>query len=379
MLADDGNKIFSYAQEESEEVLDNNSIERCNSLKEGIEKAQINLLDNIDYNKYNVTLVLEEKRGKLLKDLNKNVTLREVKVSNNKFILFRKLINYLRKLAFEIYNYKNYDFSCCYTTYSYSSNKLVKIASDNTALYVHSNYKDVYETDDEVKEFFDSRKVKDYKHIIFVSNEAKDYFLTLYETLKDKVKVFNNFINTKKIKEDSLKEITIKHPKDKKLLVFVGRLDDSSKKLTRAINIVKELQDTHLWVIGSGPDENMYQELSKKLSLSDRIEFLGPKSNPYPYMKEADYLLLTSDYEGFPVVYLEGLTLKKPFITTIDVSDEEINIGKDYAYIISKEEKLIPKEVKKIFTNKKKMKNIDIEKIQAKRIKQLEKIFDEVV
>ncbi len=41
MLADDGNKIFSYAQEESEEVLDNNSIERCNSLKEGIEKAQI--------------------------------------------------------------------------------------------------------------------------------------------------------------------------------------------------------------------------------------------------------------------------------------------------------------------------------------------------
>ncbi len=345
----------------------------------GIEKAQINLLDNIDYNKYNVTLVLEEKRGKLLKDLNKSVTLREVKVSNNRFILFRKLINCLRKLAFEIYNYKNYDFSCCYTTYSYSSNKLVKIASDNTALYVHSNYKDVYETDDEVKEFFDSRKVKDYKHIIFVSNEAKDYFLTLYETLKDKVKVFNNFINTKKIKEDSLKEITIKHPKDKKLLVFVGRLDDSSKKLTRAINIVKELQDTHLWVIGSGPDENMYQELSKKLGLSDRIEFLGPKSNPYPYMKEADYLLLTSDYEGFPVVYLEGLTLKKPFITTIDVSDEEINIGKDYAYIISKEEKLIPKEVKKIFTNKKKMKNIDIEKIQAKRIKQLEKIFDEVV
>ena len=38
----------------------------------GIEKAQINLLDNINYKKYNVTLVLEEKKGKLLKDLNKN-------------------------------------------------------------------------------------------------------------------------------------------------------------------------------------------------------------------------------------------------------------------------------------------------------------------
>ncbi len=345
----------------------------------GIEKAQINLLNNINYDKYNATLILEEKVGKLLPSLNKNVILRQVKVSTNSFLPIRKLLNFTNKLIFEIYNYHNYDFSCCFTTYSYSSNKIAKMSSKNNCLYVHSNYKDVYDSKEEVLEFFNSRQVEKYKHILFVSNEAADYFLSLYPSLKDKVKVYNNFIDTEKIIIDSQKQINIEKPKNKKLFVFVGRLDDSSKRLTRAINLVKNIENIELWIIGSGPDENTYQDLTKELDLNNRIKFLGPKSNPYPYMKKADYLLLTSDYEGFPVVYLEGITLKKPFITTIDVSDEEINIGKDYAYIISKDENLMLKEVKDILSKTKKIKDIDINKIQQKRIKNLEKIFDEVI
>ena len=51
-------------------------------------------------------------------------------------------------------------------------------------------------------------------------------------------------------------------------------------------------------------------------------------------MKGADYLILTSNYEGFPVVYLEGLALKKKLITTIKVSDDMIKIGKNYGEVI---------------------------------------------
>ena len=63
--------------------------------------------------------------------------------------------------------------------------------------------------------------------------------------------------------------------------------------------------------------------------------FVGQKKNPYPYIGLADYIILTSDYEGFPVTYLEAITLNKKILTTIDVSDDSINIGKDYATIIS--------------------------------------------
>lgn len=346
----------------------------------GIETALINLLNHINYDKYNVDVILEEKKGTLLSEVNKNVSVKELKVSTNKIIIVRKIINLLRKLIFTIFNYHKYDFSCCYATYSFSCNILTKIASTNNSIYIHSNYKDVYHTKKEFMKFFNDRKIEEYKKIIFVSNESANYFKEIYPFLTSKVEVLNNFIDTNKIIKLSNEKISIKKEKNKKLFVFVGRLDDSSKKVSRAINLAKEIKDINLWIIGDGPDRKMYEEIVKKEKVQNRVTFFGKKENPYPYMKEADYIILTSDYEGFPVTYLEAITLNKPIITTIDVSDESINIGKDFAYIISKDQKTMVKQVKEILSvENQKHKIIDINDIQIKRIKRLEKIFEEVI
>ena len=159
----------------------------------------------------------------------------------------------------------------------------------------------------------------------------------------------------------------------------MGRLDDSSKKLGRAIRLVKEIKEIELWIIGDGPDREKYEKEVKRIKLENRIKFMGAKKNPYPYMKKADYIILTSDYEGFPVTYLEAITIDKPIITTIDVSDDKINIGKDYAVIISKDEKEMLKQVKEVLKEKKIPKKIDIEKLQSTRMKEFEKLFDGVI
>ena len=96
-------------------------------------------------------------------------------------------------------------------------------------------------------------------------------------------------------------------------------------------------------------------------------------------MKMADYILMTSDYEGFPVIYLEAITLQKPLITTIDVSDDKLQIGKDYAYIISKDQKEMTKQIKEIIKKTSKVKKIDIEKLQSTRMDDFEKLFDGVI
>ena len=165
------------------------------------------------------------------------------------------------------------------------------------------------------------------------------------------------------------------------LFIFVGRLEDASKKMRRALNVIKETKKTELWVIGDGPDRQLYEDYVKKNKLTTRVTFFGKKQNPYPYMKQADYTILTSDYEGYPVVYLESIVLGTKIITTIDVSDEAMNIGKDFAYIVSKDEKQMVKEVKDILDNKvnKKFKKVDLEEIQKKRIKKIEELFDEVI
>lgn len=345
----------------------------------GIETALINLVNRINLDKYQVEILLEKKEGIFLDKVKEEITVKEYKVYDNRNIMIRKFLNLTKRLLFTLTNYHTYDFSCCYATYSLSGSKLAKIASKNNAFYVHNNYKDLYKDEKKEKEFFDNRGIENFGHIIFVSNEYQKEFLRLYPNLKNKVLVLNNFIDTKSILEKSKEKVQEKKPKDKKLFVFVGRLDDDAKKVGRAILLAKEIKEMELWLVGDGPDREKYEELVKKERVVSRVKFLGKQKNPYPYMKMADYVLMTSDYEGFPVIYLEAITLQKPLITTIDVSDDKLNIGKDYAIIISKDQQEMTDQVKEILTKSSKTKKIDIEKLQATRMDDFEKLFDGVI
>lgn len=345
----------------------------------GIETALINLVNRINLDKYDVEILLEKKEGIFLDKVKEEITVREFKVYNNKNVIIRKILNLTKRLIFVMTSYKVYDFSCCYATYSLSGSKLSKIASVNNSIYIHSNYEHLYTKEKDFREFFDNRDIRNFKHIIFVSNQAKDSFLKYYKEEETKCLVLNNFINTKEIEEKKKVKIEEKKPKDKTLFMFIGRLDDTSKKLGRAIHLIKEIKKTELWIIGDGKDKDKYQEMVKKEKLENRIKFLGAKKNPFPYMNIADYIILTSDYEGFPVTYLEAITLHKPLITTIDVSDDKLNMGKDYAMIISKDEKEMTKQVKEILKKTPKVNKIDIEKLQSTRMDDFEKLFDGVI
>lgn len=334
----------------------------------GIEKSLLNLVNRINLDKYNVTILLESKEGDLLEKINSNIIIKELRVSNypNKYI--RKLINLTNKIIFFIFNGYKYDYSCCFATYSYSSNILSLISSQNNSIYVHSDYTNLY-NDSEFKNFFDTRSIHKFKNILVVSNEIKEGLLKHYNL--NNIRVINNFINPEEIISLSKKK---KIKKETTTLLFIGRLDDSSKKLGRMINIVKNIKDLNLWIVGDGPSSKMYKDLVKTEKLQNRVHFFGSKDNPYPYLKECDYLILTSDYEGFPVTFLEALVLNKKIITTLFVSDENIDI-KEYAYLISKDDNAY-REVVKILKDKKKIKYPDFNLLQKKKMIMLEKIFE---
>lgn len=343
----------------------------------GIEKSLITLLKNIDYNMYDVVLLLEQKKGILLNEVPNNVKVICYKTSSNKNIIVRKVINLLKQIKFIMLNYMSYDCSVCYATYSYPCNKLTKLASQNTCLFVHSNYLHVYNFDlESIKHFFNTRGINKYKKIIFVSNESMQDLINIYPSIKDKSYVISNLINYEEILKKSKEKI--KYSKvNNKLFVFVGRLEEKSKKITRMINLVNNIKNIDLWIIGDGPDKKLYEKLVKE---SKRIKLLGQISNPYPYMRMADYIILTSDYEGYPVVYNEAIILKKKIITTISISDEYIKNIECYGYIISKEEKTMIKQVKNILRNDNlKIKTVDFKKINNEKLKSLYQIFDEVV
>lgn len=58
------------------------------------------------------------------------------------------------------------------------------------------------------------------------------------------------------------------------------------------------------------------KQLVADLDLNDRVIFKGFEQNPYPYIRGAKALILSSDYEGLSMVLIEALILQVPVVST---------------------------------------------------------------
>lgn len=341
----------------------------------GIETALLNLLNNMDYTKYEITLILESKSGVLYDKINKNVIVKEYKVSTSKNIFIRKIKNFTKRVLWILKNYHKYDFSCCYATYSMPCNVLGYYGSKNNCMFIHSNYIYIYPNEKDLRGFFDIRRINKFRKVVFVAKEAKDDLTKYYPKLRETSVVISNLVNSKEILKLSKEKIEAKKGKNT-LFVFVGRLEEASKKLTRLINVVKKLDKVDFWIIGGGDDYDLYHNMIDGYS---NIKMFGPKTNPYPYMLQADYLVMSSDYEGFPLVYYEAAVLGKKIITTIDVSDDYLSM-KQIAHIVSKNEDEMLNQIKSILKEKNdKTIKIDFNEINKKKVEKLEEIIEEVI
>lgn len=347
----------------------------------GIEKSLLALLKMIDYKKYKVTLLLEHKKGIILNKLPKKIKIIEYKINNCKFVLFRKIINRLKLLKTIIFNYHKYDFACCYAPYSIPGSILTRYFSKNNCIWVHTDYYYFYNKNiSKINSFFKARKINLFKHIIFVSKEANQHFNSIYSELKEKTLVCNNLIDDAYIKKMAKK--SIKEQKTKKfLLINICRHEEKAKRLTRLIKAVfllkKDNYDFEVWLIGEGKDTNFYKKMISRLKLNNFIKLIGFKKNPYPYYKLADALILTSDYEGFPVVYLESIIFNVPIITTIDVSGKNLKISNQYGLIMKKNEVDVYKVIKKFLNEGYKInKTFDAKKYNLTTFNMITNMFD---
>ena len=309
----------------------------------GIEKALVNLLKNIPQ-EYEITLLLQEEKGTLLEQLPQNIIRKTYTISKSRWKLLRKIYNRLHLIAFILKNYHHYDGAICYATYDIPSSILTRYLGKKSILWIHSNYVMAYRDSEKVKAFFDQRKISKFDQWVFVSEEAKKDLEPFYPMVKE-AKVINNLIDFDEIKRKAQEKIA--EQKEKNTLLFVGRLEESSKGLFRLLEIMKQYQEQkierHLWLVGDGPDREKYETYCQENNLHN-VRFLGMKKNPYAYMQKCDVLMLPSYYEGFPVVILEALSLGKKVVTTIDVSCEGLNL-KEYVYLTEREATKLQKTI----------------------------------
>lgn len=96
----------------------------------------------------------------------------------------------------------------------------------------------------------------------------------------------------------------------KKEIIYVGRLDNTQKCINRILELwarhEKLSPEWNLTIIGDGKDRYNLEELTKKMNLSN-VNYEGIQK-PRPYYERASILLLTSDFEGFPLVIAECMS-----------------------------------------------------------------------
>lgn len=114
-------------------------------------------------------------------------------------------------------------------------------------------------------------------------------------------------------------------------IVQVGRLNEV-KNHQFSLQVAEELKkhniDFTIYFIGQGPLENHLKQQVRNKSLQSEIKFLGVRSDVTELMASADYMIMPSLHEGFPVVLVESQVIGLRAIVSNQISDEvDLNLG----------------------------------------------------
>lgn len=125
-------------------------------------------------------------------------------------------------------------------------------------------------------------------------------------------------------------------------LVSVGCLS-SQKGFDRLIRVhlrlLEEGISTHVYLIGTGPQEKALKQLVRDLHLQDTVHFLGFKSNPFPYVAQADLYVCSSYSEGLSTSVVEAMVLGRPVVSTrCSGAEELLGSNNEYGLVVENTE-----------------------------------------
>lgn len=160
------------------------------------------------------------------------------------------------------------------------------------------------------------------KNIICVSQGVKDDILTL--DIKPKsIQVIYNPFNLEEIRNKANEKIDFLFPDN--YIVHVGRFAKVKRHdiLIKAFSKIDD-KDIKLVLVGKGEEKNNIKKLVAELKLQNRVMFAGFYKNPFPIIKNAKLLVLSSENEGFGNVLIEAMILNTNIVSTNTLGAKDI-------------------------------------------------------
>lgn len=349
----------------------------------GIEKALLNMVNEMSKDQYDITIFMLEKYGGFFQQIPSHVNieyfngyhhikgllnkppqmmslqlLKQGKIFKALIILSLHIITKLLKdrslyFQFLLRNYpmtKNeYDIAVAYDGpmdfISYFV--LKKIKAKKKIQWIHFDVTKIG-----FNQKFASKIYVQFDNIFVVSKEARRILIELVPKIEKKTDIFFNMASPEMIKSQSKIGSGFKDSFNGLRILTVGRLA-AEKGQDLAIRVLARLIKNGFKVkwycLGDGSLKEAYESQIKEFNLQDQFILLGADPNPYPYMEQCDIYVQPSRHEGYCITLMEARYLTKPILTTeFTGAREQIRDGENGLVVRINEEELYQGLVKLI-------------------------------
>lgn len=332
----------------------------------GAEKSLVTLLQNIDFDKFSVTLYLFKKNGIFEEFVPKQVKINYLEIPE---------INVFERIQFKVLKYISSNLHSAQIFWKIIANKFyfiqdkfdVAIAynqglvtyfvsryiqADSKYAWINTDYKKAgYKID------FDLAYYQEFKKVIAVSPAVKKVFQN--ELLEKKVnfdiEIIKDITDKKILAIQSESFIPKEFKKNKINIVTVARLS-KHKALHLAIDACRILiakgYDINWFVLGEGNERKVLEKQIVYSKLEHCFFLLGAKTNPYPYIKACDVYVQTSRLEGLGLSVIEASYLFKPIVCTNFPSVYNILKENQTGLVCDMNATDIVQKIEKLLTNK---------------------------
>lgn len=314
----------------------------------GIQKSMLNLLNAI-HEKYDVSLLLLNPNGKYMNEIPSNINMvyanrllmifgaskEELKAKPLSYIwkgickillritskdnllkilfLFQKKISGFDQAISFTHPAVDGELRACSAEFVLSA-----VEATQKICYLHCDYGASH-----MRDSYTDKVLRQFQKIACCSNSVREQLITQMPELESKAFTVRNFYDL----SIKYKKTMTKTNFDSNMIniVSIARLSEE-KGIARAVDILGKIKRENIvyYIIGDGPQKEKLRKMISSYKAQDRIILLGEIINPYPYLNDADYLLVPSYHEAAPMVFDEANIVGTHIIATNTLSAKEM-------------------------------------------------------
>lgn len=155
-----------------------------------------------------------------------------------------------------------------------------------------------------------------YNEVICISDQAEENLRNYLDKSRANITTIFNGVDVQKYSNaQPSRELDNLAPNCKKIIMVAGfRYQKDQDTLIRATALLPK--NFHTFLVGDGERREVCENLAISEGVADRVHFMGIRMDVPELLKAADYVVMSSHWEGLSLASIEGMSVGKPFLAS---------------------------------------------------------------